>query len=354
MDKRVALRHLLDEEKADAILVTGPPNIRWLTGFSGSNGVVIATGSSTVLVTDGRYSTQARQEAVVDRVCVADGDLLEYVFEQKLLEQYERIIVQPERLTGSGLEKLRHNYDSEKLLLREGLFQQAVARKEVHEIDAIAKAQLISEAVLQHVLDWIEPGLKEFEIAAEVTYQHLRRGAERMAFEPIVASGPNSAMPHALPSDRELQDADVLLLDFGCVYGGYASDMTRTVVLGSASPRVRQVYQVVLEAQEAALGAARAGILACELDRIARAVIEESGFGECFTHSLGHGVGMEIHEWPRLSKKSTDRLPVSCIVTIEPGVYLPGEFGVRIEDMVLLSSGGCRNLTRAPKNLIVI
>lgn len=354
MDKRVALRHLLEEEKADAVFITGLPEVRWLTGFSGSSGLVIATSSSTILVTDGRYTTQARQEAAVDEVLVADGQLLDFVFEQKLIAEDSRAIAQPDRMTGSLLEKLRENIAAENLVLKEGLFHRAVARKEPDEINAIARAQAISEEVFEYVVDRIKPGDREYEIAAEVTYRHLLLGAERMAFEPIIASGPNSAMPHARPSDRRIENSDVLLMDFGCVLDGYACDMTRTVVIGDASPRVREVYQIVLEAQEAAIESAQAGMLACELDAVARDMIEEAGFGAWFTHSLGHGVGLEIHEWPRLSKRSRDRLPVSCVVTIEPGVYLPGEFGIRIEDMVMLSANGCENLTRTPKNLRVL
>ncbi len=354
MDKRVALDHLLEEEKAEAVLITGLPDVRWLTGFSGSSALVIATASSTILITDGRYSTQARRESAVDEVYIADGQLLDHVFEQNLIRENWRTIVQPDRMTGSTLEKLRTNLSGEKLVLREGLFHRAVARKEADEIDAINKAQAISEAVFQNMVARIKPGDRETEIAAEVTYQHLLLGAERMAFEPIIASGPNSAMPHARPTDRVIQDSDVLLMDFGCVWNGYACDMTRTVVVGDASPRVRDVYRIVLEAQEAAIQSARAGMLACELDGVARTVIEGAGYGDRFTHSLGHGVGLEIHEWPRLSRQSRDRLPVSCVVTVEPGVYLPGEFGIRIEDMILLSADGCKNLTRTPKNLRVL
>ncbi|MBT8402050.1 MAG: aminopeptidase P family protein [Rhodothermia bacterium] len=354
MDKRVALGHLLEEEKADAVLITGLPNVRWLTGFSGSNALVIATASSTTLVTDGRYDTQARQEAVVDHIHIADGQLLDHVFNQRLIGEKWRVIVQPERMTASTLETLRESLGAEKLLLREGLFQKAVARKDADEILAITKAQAISEQVFRHMVERIAPGVSETELAAELTYQHLRLGAERMAFEPIIASGPNSAMPHARPSDRKIQDSDVLLMDFGCVWSGYACDMTRTVVVGSASAKVEHVYHTVLDAQQAALESARAGLLSCELDGVARTVIESAGYGEWFTHSLGHGVGLEIHEWPRLSKRSRDRLPVSCVVTIEPGVYLPGEFGIRIEDMVILHSDGCTNLTGTPKDLLVL
>jgi Xaa-Pro aminopeptidase len=185
-------------------------------------------------------------------------------------------------------------------------------------------------------------------------YGHLRRGAERMAFEPIVASGSNGALPHARPTDRPLRAGDLVVLDFGGVLDGYASDMTRTVAVGEPGEEARRVHAAVREAQEAAIGAARAGIRTDELDAAARDVLRRHGLGEAFMHGLGHGIGLQTHEWPRVSYQRQDTLPPGCAITIEPGAYLEGRFGVRIEDIVVLHADGCRNLTRAPKELIVL
>ena len=197
--------------------------------------------------------------------------------------------------------------------------------------------------------------MTEQDIAAEVVYAHLRRGAERMAFDPIVAFGPSAALPHARPSSRTLRSGDIVLLDMGCFVDGYASDMTRTFSFGTPrDPDVRAVYGLVADAQMAAFEAVVAGMPAAALDYAARRVITEGGYGEAFTHSLGHGVGLQIHEWPRISSRSEEPIPDRSVLTIEPGIYLPGRFGVRIEDMIWVHDGGYENLTQAPKTWQVL
>jgi Xaa-Pro aminopeptidase len=191
-------------------------------------------------------------------------------------------------------------------------------------------------------------------VAAEIVYQHLQRGAARMSFDPIVAGGEHGAIPHNRPTGRVLKQGDMVVLDFGCVIDGYASDMTRTVALGEPGASARAVYDVVLDAQERAIDAVHAGMSTKALDRVARDTITEAGYGEYFGHGLGHGIGLQTHEWPRLSYHVDDELPEGATVTIEPGIYLPGQFGVRIEDIVVVRDGGCQNLTSSPKSLIVL
>jgi Xaa-Pro aminopeptidase len=230
-----------------------------------------------------------------------------------------------------------------------------VAEKEDEEVERIRRAQQVTESVFEHVLTFLEPGLLEREVAAEITYEHLRRGAETMAFDPIVASGPNGALPHARPTDRTLQRGDLVVLDMGCIRDGYASDMTRTVALGAPSQAAQTGYEVVREAQNQALDAARSGLTGKELDGVARDVIEKAGLGQYFSHGLGHGIGLQVHEWPRISRTVDHELPVGACVTIEPGVYVPDKgYGVRIEDIVALQENGSENLTSTPKELIVI
>ena len=204
------------------------------------------------------------------------------------------------------------------------------------------------------ICDWIKPGVTEQEVSAEIVYRHLLHGADKMSFDPIVASGSNGALPHARPSDRVLREGEFVVMDMGCFLDGYASDMTRTIALGEPSDEARRVYNIVLEAQEAALQAARSGITGTDLDDIARQIIKDAGYDEYFGHGLGHGVGLEIHEWPRLSYHVTHDLPDGAAVTVEPGIYLPEKFGVRIEDLIILHPDGHDNLTQSPKALQVI
>jgi Xaa-Pro aminopeptidase len=191
-------------------------------------------------------------------------------------------------------------------------------------------------------------------VAAEIVYQHLQRGAARMSFDPIVASGEHGALPHQRPTDHALRPGDMVVLDFGCVLEGYASDMTRTIALGEPGETARTVYNVVLEAQERAIGAVHAGLSTQALDGVARDTITAAGYGAYFSHGLGHGIGLQTHEWPRISYHVDDQLPEGAVITIEPGIYLPDQFGVRIEDIVVVRADGCENLTASPKSLIVL
>jgi Xaa-Pro aminopeptidase len=335
-------------------IVTFLPNIRWQCGFTGSNGLLVLHPAGNHFVTDGRYETQAGQEVVGATVHVARNGLWEYVAAAGLLDGDETVQVQAEYLTLADLNKLRQLFPTLQVAPVERMLDVAVACKTPDEVARIQAAQRLSEAVLAEVLAGLRPGLTERAVAAEIVYGHLRRGAERMSFDPIVASGPNSALPHARPTDRVLCPGDVVLLDFGCFLDGYASDMTRMAVLGEPTPEVLEVYQVVQMAQEQAIGAARAGMTTKALDAVAREVITAAGYGEAFPHSLGHGVGLQIHEWPSVSWRTEDILPENAVITIEPGVYLPGRFGIRIEDLVLLKPDGCVRLTAVSNELQVL
>ncbi len=353
MSRLSSVRHFLESEGAKAIVFSSLADIRWLTGFAGSHGLLVVTEEETTLITDGRYELQARNEASESSIRIAPGDPFEFLVAENIVPADGTIVLQGDHVTARQYEYVRAA-SSATVRLKDGVLQRARARKDEFEIDLITRAQRISESVLEEILGMLRPGVQELEVAAEIVARHLTKGASAMAFEPIVASGTNSAMPHARPGMRRIGLGDVVLLDFGCQWNGYASDMTRTVVIGPEPEDLRKVYGVVLDAQQRALDAARAGLRANELDEIARKAIAEAGFGECFPHGLGHGVGLEVHEWPRVSSRSTDRLPVGAVITIEPGVYIKGRFGVRIEDMIVLQPGGSKNLTNAPRNLIVL
>ena len=228
------------------------------------------------------------------------------------------------------------------------------ASKDEEEIAAMLQAQKITDAAFGEILNYIRPGLTEQEVAARLVYELLRRGGRKVSFDPIVAAGANGSMPHAVPGETVIQKGMFVTMDFGCVYDGYCSDMTRTVAVGQPTQEMERVYETVLTAQKAGIAAARAGMPGRELDAAARKVIEEAGYGDYFTHSFGHSLGLEIHESPNASPSETRPLPVGTVISAEPGIYLPGRFGVRIEDVLVLEEGGCRDITQSPKNLIVL
>ncbi len=347
-------RKRLSELEADALFLTFLPDIRWVCGFTGSNGVLLIRSDDAVFLTDGRYRTQSAREVSGARVVIGGYDLPGYAAENELLAGCTSAVYQSDHLAVAALEKLRELFAGVNWKGAEGVFVKEVASKEDAEIDRIAAAQRLTAHVFDEMLDWVEEGMTERQVAAEIVYRHLRSGAERMSFDPIVASGPNSALPHALPTNRRLRTGEVVLLDFGCFLNGYASDMTRTIAIGEPGAEIRSLYDLVRMAQEQAIVAARSGIKSVDLDGVARGIIKEAGYGEFFSHSLGHGVGLQIHEWPRVSYAVDYALPSNCAVTIEPGIYLPDRFGIRIEDVVVLREGRCENLTRARKDLIVL
>ncbi len=345
---------------ADAVLITHADDIRWAVGFTGSNGVLVVPGgvgslSTAHFVTDGRYRAQARAEVDAAEVHVPEGSLVDYVTAAGLLGGAGRVAVQADRLTVAQLDRYRRALPEIEFVPVEELLSAAVAAKDGAAIEAVRRAQALTCEVFDAILPFLGPGVSERDVAAEIVYQHLRRGASAMAFEPIVASGPRGALPHARPSSRTISPGELVVIDMGCVLDGYCSDLTRTVAVGAEPhPAAREAYGLVQEAHRAAIAAARAGMLGGELDAVARDVIDDAGLGEAFSHSLGHGVGLDVHEWPRLSQQVEHRLPVGATVTVEPGVYLPDRFGIRIEDVIALREGGADNLTPLPTDLLVV
>ena len=228
------------------------------------------------------------------------------------------------------------------------------AAKDDGEIALMTKAQEITDRAFSEILKFIQPGMTEQEIAAKLQYDMLRFGAEKMSFDPIVVSGPNGSLPHGIPSAKQVQQGEFITMDFGCKYGGYCSDMTRTVALGEPTGEMQKVYQTVLEAQLAGIAVTKAGVPGKSIDAAARKVIEDAGYGEYFGHGYGHSLGIEIHESPNANTREETLLPVGAVVSAEPGIYLPGKFGVRIEDVTVLTADGCMVLTKSPKELIIL
>lgn len=336
------------------MLVTHPPDVRYLCGFTGSNAALILGGSKSVLLTDGRYTLQAKNEAIGTRVeIVSNRPVIAAACEWIVKTGITRCGFDAANTTVAFLESMRKAIPAK---LRRSLFlalESPVARlrqvKDPDEILKIRAAANLGCRLFDDMLEYLRPGLTEIDVASTLEYRARQAGAQAMSFDTIVAGGERSALPHGHASMARLPRRGFVTLDFGVVLDGYMSDMTRTVHLGKAQAAERDVYDAVLEAQQAAVAVVAPGVTAGEVDEAARSVLRRSGLDRWFTHSTGHGVGLEIHEGPRLAAKQTQKLESGMVITIEPGVYMPGQFGLRIEDMVLVTSGGHEILTSSVK-----
>lgn len=350
-----ALGGLLDGEHLDALLVSSLANVRYLTGFSGSNALLLVTPSEALLLTDARYAEQAVHEA---------GDVAHVNIQAQSLWTglWHRLPSQPVQVVGFESAHLLHR-DFQRLLEAGGrwqwrptvdLVERQRERKSSDEVTHIRQAGAMATSALGKVLSLVRPGLTELAIAGMLERALRDEGSEGFPFATIVASGPRTALPHARSSDRVVEKGELLLMDFGAISGGYCSDITRTVVVGRASAEQREVHDVVREAQRLALSGVRPGMTGRDADALARGYIERRGHGERFQHSLGHGLGLEVHEAPRLARQADAALPEGAVVTIEPGVYVPGWGGVRIEDDVHLDRSGAEVLTHFPRELLEV
>ena len=348
-----ALRRRLIDLGLDGILVTHGPNIRYLTGFSGSAGILLVTGNRTVLITDFRYAEQAPAES---------SDAAEIVVELSDVWERLRRVLEPGPRLRVGIERDRLTVRDADRLMRLGateavptseVVEALRAVKDAGEVEAIAAAAALARDALAELLPSVRPGQTELEIAARLELALRVRGSEWHPFETIVASGPRSALPHARASRRPVGAGEWLLIDFGARLSGYCSDLTRTMVVGGrADQRQREIYGVVAAAQRAALVGLRPGMSGREGDALARDVIAGAGYGEAFGHSLGHGLGLEVHEGPRLSRMAAEPLPAGAVVTVEPGIYLQGWGGVRLEDDIHLTATGARCLSDCRTELL--
>ena len=324
-------------------------DVTWLTGYSGSSGLAVVSAEGRWFVTDFRY-LEVAAATVPDSFEVVDGtaDLIKTV--AGLLGDFPRVGIDESKISVENHRKLTEALpEGVALTAAEGLLDGLRRVKDEIEIEAIAAAALLTDGVYA----WLEErglaGRTEREVALAAERRMREMGAEDPSFPSIVAAGPNGSLIHAVPSDREIGRGEYVVIDMGAIVGGYCSDCTRTLVEGDPDPAQREVYELVLASQLAGLEAVQAGASGRAVDAISRQVIEEAGYGERFGHGLGHGVGIEVHEPPRLSKRSEDELQAGEVVTVEPGIYLPGEFGVRIEDLVVVTADGHRNLSTRPK-----
>ena len=341
----------------DALLVTHPADIRYLSGFTGSLGALVISCGRAILFVDGRYTEQAKQEATGTRVVIAPRSPLLAACEWVEAAGKRRCGYDPAHTTVAALTAMRAAVSASR---RRGLFHATadlVGRqreiKDTEEISCMREAAELGCALFDASLESLSSSLTEVQVALDLEQRARSAGADRMSFDTIVAGGAHSALPHARPTaGAKLPRRGFVTLDFGVVWHGYCSDMTRTVHMGRASSEMRSVYDFVLEAQNAAIGQIAPGVQAGEVDEAARSILRRAKLDTYFTHSTGHGVGLEIHEQPRIGAKQLQRLEPGMIITIEPGVYLEGRFGVRIEDMVLVTAHGCEVLTGSPKALI--
>ncbi len=357
MNQRVErFRELVQKEDLDVFFVSQPENRRYLSGFTGSAGYLLITPEEALLLVDSRYTEQAAQQAPDFEVVRVGNQPLEKELPPILGRLGgRRWGLEKEHVTVGLYERLTPAFEEAGITLvgTAGLVEQLRAVKDAEELERLRRAIHLTDEAFAHFVGWVRPGVTEREAAWEIEKYIREHGGDGLAFPTIVAAGPNGAMAHHSPSDRPLQEGEPIVIDMGAIYQGYCADMTRTICLGAPDERFREVYALVLRAQEAAEAGIRAGMSGIEADRLARQVIEGAGYGEQFGHGLGHAVGLVVHETPRLSALAEDPLPAGATVTVEPGIYLPGWGGVRIEDVVLVKEGGVEVLTQTPKEPLV-
>lgn len=356
MEERIeVVRRKMREQGAPALLVTQIRNVAYLTGFSGSSGYVLLTDADGVFITDSRYDEQSREQVTTLPVSVYANPTTSA---QAIAEQVRRLGIttlgfEAEHTTFATHRQLSEEMEGVTLVPLEGLIDPLRRVKTPSEIAKIRAACGIADACFDHVLRLMQPGVTEYDIAMEIDF-YIRRQKAKVAFETIAVSGERTSRPHGTPSERKLEKGDFVTMDFGARVDGYCSDLTRTVVILEADDRQREVYHAVLDAQLRALDAIRPGVPAKDVDAIARAALAEKGLDKHFGHGLGHGLGAEVHDVGRMSPSSDDLLEEGQVWTVEPGVYIPGFGGVRIEDDIVVTSDGCEVLTKSPKELLVL
>lgn len=353
VSRRKRLRALIKPAKADALLVTNFGNVTYLTGFTGDDSYLLVTLDGEKLITDMRYTTQLEEECprLPLEIRVPGVTMLAAVTKEIKRAKIERLGIEGNSATVSFQQSLAKELPNLPLVVTEGLVERLRVVKDKDEIEATRAACQQARRAFDVVRASMTPAMTELEVAAELEYQARRFGAKALSFPPVVAVGARAALPHATPTRRRLGESEFVLIDWGANSGRYMSDLTRIVVAGRISPKLRKIYGVVLKAQLAAIDAIRSGRTCEQVDRVARRIITRAGFGRAFGHGLGHGIGLEIHEAPRLAVGQKTKLRPGMIVTVEPGVYLPGWGGVRIEDDVLVTHTGREVLSDVPKQL---
>ena len=356
MNNIAGIQRQLVEKDLDALLITDEKNQRYAAGFPFTDGAVLVTRERAYLITDSRY-IEAAEKAADENVCVQlfDGQhpLMSRLLAALKENGVRRLAAEEQKLSHGAWVAYEKRLGLE-LLPSQDILGTLRASKSEEEIACMIRAQRISEAALAETLPLIKPGMTEKAVAAELVYRMLRHGSEGNSFDPIVVTGEKTSMPHGVPGDKVIREGDFVTMDFGSLSGGYCSDMTRTVAVGSATEEMKNVYAIVLKAQLAGIAAARAGIPGKVIDGAARKVIEDAGYGPYFGHGFGHSLGLDIHEAPNANPRGEALMAENDVCSAEPGIYLPGRFGVRIEDVMVLRADGTEVITKAPKDELII
>lgn len=346
------LREVMNQKGLEAVVILSPYNRRYLSGFTGTSGSLLITQDKSLLITDFRYIQQANDQAQDFEVINQEGPMLGKINELIKEDQYKKVGVETHLITYNEYQAL--NTDAVELSSIEGVIETIRMIKDEFEIKQIQKAADIVDETYEHILKWVKLGMTENEVNNEMEMFMRSKGATCSSFDTIVASGHRGALPHGVASNKVIEEGDMITLDFGALYEGYVSDITRTFAIGEPKEEMKKIYNIVLEAQLAALEQIKPGMTGKEADTIARDVIKSYGYGEQFGHSLGHGIGLEVHEGPALSQKSDIVLEENMCITLEPGIYVDGLGGVRIEDDVLVTKNGLQRFTKSSKDLIIL
>ena len=347
------LRALMKKNELDGFLVTSSYNLRYLTNFTGTAGLALITPEEAFFITDFRYIEQATEQIEGYEIIKHNSDIYGEVVKLIESKRIKNLAFEENYISFAEYSVLEEIIPCE-LFPIAGMIEELREVKDEEEIAIIEKACSIADLGFKHILTVIKPGMTEIEVANQLDFYMRSLGATSVSFDTIVASGLRSAMPHGVASEKLIEKGELITLDFGCYYEGYVSDMTRTFAIGDPGDQLTNIYQVVLEAQLKVIAEAKPGLTGVQLDAIARDYITECGYGEAFGHSTGHGIGLEIHEGPNVSSRATKQFVEGNVVTDEPGIYLPGIGGVRIEDDLLITKDGNRVLTNAPKELIIL
>ncbi|SFE30834.1 M24 family metallopeptidase [Alteribacillus iranensis] len=354
MNKRIQkLRETLHTKRADGIFIESPTNRRYVSGFTGTSGAMLITEEEAYFITDFRYVEQAQDQCDGFHIIEQTSSIYNEVGILVKKSGVSRLLFEKEHTTYAVYELLQ-KYIQAELIPSAGLVENIRLYKEANEIEVLKEAAQIADNAFEHIIKKLKPGVTEMEISNELEFFMRNKGAVSSSFDIIVASGWRGALPHGVASDKVIESGELVTMDYGAYYKGYCSDITRTVAVGEPTNELKKIYQCVYEAQIRAVDAIKPGMSGVEADRIAREYIEQEGYGDHFGHGLGHGLGMEVHEGPRLSPKGKNTLEKGMVVTVEPGIYVSGVGGTRIEDDIVLTENGNERLTHSPKELTIV
>jgi Xaa-Pro aminopeptidase len=348
------IRNRFKELSVDGLLITSEYNRRYMTGFTGTAGVALISEDKAVFITDFRYTEQAAKEVEDFEIVQHSGPIIEEVAHIVKKLGIKKLGFEQDHLTYHAYSSYKHELSESEFVPVSGAVEKLRLIKSPAEIKILKEATEIADAAYKHILTYVKPGLKEIEVANELEFFMRKNGAVSSSFDIIVASGYRSALPHGVASDKEIEKGDFVTLDFGAYYKGYCSDITRTFAVGEPSDELKKIYSTVLEAQLRGMNGIKPGMTGKEADALTRDYIKEQGYGEFFGHSTGHGLGMEVHEGPALSFRSETILETGMVVTVEPGIYVAGLGGVRIEDDTVITETGNESLSHSPKDLIIL